>query len=58
MAQVNQEISTEKSQTVLSSSKSVTLRISRSNTEIGTEEKFDEFVIPYEKYSTDRKSVV
>ncbi len=52
MAQVNQEISTEKSQTVLSSSKSVTLRISRSNPEIGIEEKFDEFVVPYEKYST------
>ena len=41
MAQVNQEISTEKSQTVLSSSKSVTLRISRSNPEIGAEEKFE-----------------
>ena len=49
MSNINQEISEEKSQTVLSPSKSVKLRISRSNSETNSEEKFDEFVVPVEK---------
>ena len=52
MSNISQEISQEKSETVLSPSKSIKLRISRSNPEAGTEEKFDEFVIPVEKYTT------
>ena len=52
MSNINQEISEEKSQTVLSPSKSVKLRISRSNSETNSEEKFDEFVVPVEKYTT------
>ena len=52
MSNISQEISEEKSQTVLSPSKSVKLRISRSNSETNSEEKFDEFVVPVEKYTT------
>ena len=52
MSELNQEISQEKSQTVLSPTKSVKLRISRSNPEVNSEERFDEFVIPVEKYTT------
>ena len=52
MSNTSQEISVENSETVLSSSKSIKLRISRSNPETNSEEKFDEFVIPVEKYST------
>ena len=52
MSNVSQEISVEKSETVLSPSKSIKLRISRSNPETNSEEKFDEFVIPVQKYST------
>ncbi len=52
------EISQEKSQTTLSSTKSIKLRISRSNTEAGLEEKFDEFVIPVEKYTTVLDAII
>ena len=41
MSELNQEISQEKSQTVLSPTKSVKLRISRSNPEVNSEERFD-----------------
>ena len=49
MSNISQEISVEKSETVLSPSKSIKLRISRSNPETNSEEKFDEFVATDEK---------
>tara|TARA_B100000029_G_scaffold22593_1_gene22626 strand:- start:1876 stop:2652 length:777 start_codon:yes stop_codon:yes gene_type:complete len=52
MSELSQEISQKGSEDFLSTGKTVRLRISRSNTEIGTEQKFDEFVIPVEKYTT------
>ncbi|MEE2605556.1 MAG: 2Fe-2S iron-sulfur cluster-binding protein, partial [Thermoproteota archaeon] len=52
MSNTSQEISVENSETVLSPSKSVKLIISRSNSETNSEEKFDEFVVPVEKYTT------
>ena len=52
MSELTHEISQEESQTVLSPTKSIKLRISRSNPEVNSEERFDEFVIPVEKYTT------
>ena len=52
MAAVHPNISEEKSQTIVSSTKSVTLRIKRSNPEISSEEKFDQFIVPIEKWTT------
>ena len=50
MSAVHPKISEEKSQTIVSSTKSVTLRIKRSNPEISSEEKFDQFIVPIEKW--------
>ena len=44
MSAVHPKISEEKSQTIVSSTKSVTLRIKRSNPEISSEEKFDQLL--------------
>ena len=46
MTAVQPKISEEKSQTTISSTKTVTLRIKRSNPEVSLEEKFDQFVVP------------
>ena len=48
MAAVNPKISEETSQTIVSSSKSITLRIKRSNPKTTSEEKFDQFIVPIE----------
>ena len=52
MAAVNPKISEETSQTIVSSSKSITLRIKRSNPKTTSEEKFDQFIVPIEKWTT------
>ncbi len=52
MATVHPKISEEKSQTVVSSTKTVTLRIKRSNPAKDSEEKFDQFIVPVEKWTT------
>ena len=46
------QISKEESSTVASSPKSITLRIARSNPNSNKEPKFDEFKVPYEKWTT------
>ena len=52
MAAVHPKISEERSETIVSSTKSVTLRIKRSNPEVSSEEKFDQFIVPVEKWTT------
>ena len=52
MAAVHPKISEERSETIVSSTKSVTLRIKRSNPEVSSEEKFDKFIVPIEKWTT------
>ena len=52
MAVVHPKISEEKSQTIVSSTKTVTLRIKRSNPEVSSEERFDELIVPVEKWTT------
>ena len=42
----------EESQTIVSSPKSIILRISRSNPQAGTTKSFMEFKVPYEKWTT------
>jgi succinate dehydrogenase / fumarate reductase iron-sulfur subunit len=46
------QISEEESQTIVSSPKSIILRISRSNPQAGTPKSFMEFKVPYEKWTT------
>ncbi len=46
------QISEEESQTIVSSPKSIILRISRSNPQAGTTKSFMEFKVPYEKWTT------
>jgi len=46
------QISEEESQTIVSSPKSIILRISRSNPQTGTTKSFMEFKVPYEKWTT------
>ncbi|MBM3894815.1 MAG: succinate dehydrogenase/fumarate reductase iron-sulfur subunit [Thaumarchaeota archaeon] len=46
------QISEEESQTIVSSPKSIILRISRSNPQTGTAKSFMEFKVPYEKWTT------
>ena len=46
------QISEEKSQTVASPTKSVTLRIARSNPSAGEQKTFAEFKVPYQKWTT------
>ena len=52
MSSVSQKVSEERSQTIVSSTKSITLRIKRSNPTINSEEKFDEFIVPIESWTT------
>ena len=52
MAAVHPKISEEKSQTIVSSTKTVTLRIKRSNPEVSSGERFDELIVPVEKWTT------
>ncbi len=46
------QIPKEESGTIISPTKNVTLRISRSNPKTSTEEKFDEFTVSYQKWTT------
>ena len=50
MAAIQPKISEEKSQTIVSSTKSATLRIKRSSSD--GFEKFDQFIVPVEKWTT------
>ena len=52
MATVHPKISEERPQTIVSSTKNVTLRIKRSNPEVSSEERFDELIVPVEKWTT------
>ena len=52
MSTAQSKISEERSETIVSSTKSVTLRIKRSNPELNSEEKFDQFIVPVEKWTT------
>ena len=52
MSTTNPRISEERSQTIVSSTKSVTLKIKRSNPGLNSEEKFDQFIVPVEKWTT------
>ncbi|HEY7368114.1 MAG TPA: 2Fe-2S iron-sulfur cluster-binding protein, partial [Nitrosopumilaceae archaeon] len=46
------QISKKESKNMISPTKTITLRISRSNPKKNTEQKFDEFKIPYQKWTT------
>ena len=52
MSTTNPKLSEERSQTIVSSTKSVTLKIKRSNPGFNSEEKFDKFIVPVEKWTT------
>ena len=52
MATESLQISNEESGTIVSPTKAITLRIARSNPKKNTERKFDEFKIPYHKWTT------
>ena len=52
MAVVHPKISEERPQTIVPSTKNVTLRIKRSNPEVSSEERFDELIVPVEKWTT------
>ena len=52
MSTTNPKLSEERSQTIVSSTKSVTLKIKRSNPGLNSEEKFDQFIVPVEKWTT------
>ena len=52
MRTTNPKISEEKSETIVSSTKSIKLRIKRSNPEVNSEERFDDFIVPIEKWTT------
>ena len=52
MATIHPKLSDELSQTVVSSTKSVKIKIKRSNPNVNSDEKFDEFVVPIEKWTT------
>jgi succinate dehydrogenase / fumarate reductase iron-sulfur subunit len=57
MAQVS-SIANEESSTPLSSSKSITLRIARSNPEQDDASGFSEFTVPYEKWTTVLEAIL
>jgi succinate dehydrogenase / fumarate reductase iron-sulfur subunit len=42
----------EESGTIISPTKNITLRIARSNPNANTESRFDEFQVPYQKWTT------
>ena len=52
MATLHPKLSEERSQTVVSSTKSVKLKIKRSNPNVNSEERFDDYVVPIEKWTT------
>ena len=52
MATLHPKLSEEHSQTVVSSTKSVKLKIKRSNPNVNSEERFDDFIVPIEKWTT------
>jgi len=52
MTTESMQISKEESGTIISPTKNITLRISRSNPKISSEQKFDEFTVPYQKWTT------
>jgi len=52
MSTTTKQFSEEESQTTASPSKSIILRISRSNPQAGTTKSFMEFKVPYEKWTT------
>ena len=52
MAVVHPKISEERPQTIVPSTKNVTLRIKRSNPEVSSEERFDQLIVPVEKWTT------
>jgi len=52
MKTTNLKISEERSETIVSSTKSIKLRIKRSNPEVNSEERFDDFIVPIEKWTT------
>ena len=52
MSTTTKQFSEEESQTTTSPSKSIILRISRSNPQAGTTKSFMEFKVPYEKWTT------
>src|SRR5574338_1446895 len=52
MSESVHEIAEEQSSTEVSSSKTVTLRIARSNPEHDSSQKFDDFKVPYERWTT------
>ena len=52
MATIHPKLSDELSQTVVSSTKSVKIKIKRSNPNVNSEQKFDDFVVPIEKWTT------
>ena len=52
MATIHPKLSDEISQTVVSSTKSVKIKIKRSNPNVNSEQKFDDFVVPIEKWTT------
>ena len=52
MSIIDPKISEERLETITSSTKSVTLRIKRSNPQINSEEKFDELIVPVENWTT------
>ena len=52
MATLHPKLSEERSQTVVSSTKSVKLKIKRSNPNINSDQQFDDFVVPIEKWTT------
>ena len=52
MATIHPKLSEERSQTIVSSTKSIKLKIKRSNPNVNSEQKFDDFVVPIEKWTT------
>ena len=52
MATLHPKLSEELSQTVVSSTKSVKVKVKRSNPNVNADEKFDDFVVPIEKWTT------
>ena len=52
MGILHPKLSEERSETIVSPSKSVNLKIKRSNPNVNSEEKFDDFEVPIEKWTT------
>ena len=52
MATLHPKLSEELSQSVVSSTKSVKVKVKRSNPNVNADEKFDDFVVPIEKWTT------